>query len=583
MKQDALLRLAFLMHEQPGAYGLLLGAGVATGAGVKQAYEIVDELLLKLAAAAGREGDAQAWIAERYREKPGFDAVLETLAGKGLERRSILRDYFEPSEAEKEEGVKVPSVAHKAIAELVRAGYVKLLLTTNFDHLLEDALTDAGVPPDIITNDEELGRTPLDHSRVYIVKLSGDYKGSMKSTPAELAEYTQSINAFLDHVLRVYGWVVCGWSARYDEALREAFLRGEVPLLSTFWLQQGELSAEARPIVARRGAEAVPIGSADEAFTSITEGIRNIEKLAGHTSLTQAAKIATVKRWLDDGTKRTALQDMVDEEVGILLELADGGRFDPAEPVDQEKAEEAMALAGEAARPCMALATTLAKYDAGANAELVTRMIERLARAARAGSPFPRVRGYPALLTLYSTAVLAIVNKRWPIAVAATYVPLVKNLNRVGSGRAARMPGIWQHVSRFSFSPEPWLKFGYPSMSYHITAELKSGLKSLVDEPDELPDQTSLVELLLALVQLDANEELNFVPNYMPEAARRGDYGSLPHAVRVILENGRASVVVRELLDAGFLGGSETALDSALRKHEQFLKEKAGWLVDLMY
>ena len=120
-------------------------------------------------------------------------------------------------------------------------------------------------------------------------------------------------------------------------------------------------------------------------------------------------------------------------------------------------------------------------------------------------------------------------------------------------------------------------------MSYHITAELKSGLKSLVDEPDELPDQTSLVELLLALVQLDANEELNFVPNYMPEAARRGDNGSLPHAVRVILENGRASVVVRELLDAGFLGGSETALDSALRRHEQFLKEKAGWLVDLTY
>jgi hypothetical protein len=581
MKQDALLRLAFLMHEQPGAYGLLLGAGVSTGARVKQAYEIVDELLLKLAAIAGHEGDAKAWIAENYPGGLGFDAVLEQLAGKGFERRSILRNYFEGTEAERDEESKVPSVAHKAIAELVRTGYVKLLLTTNFDQLLESALQEAGVPPDIVTTDEELGRMPLDHSKVYIVKLSGDYKGSMKSTPAELAEYTPGISVFLSRVLRDYGWVVCGWSARYDKALREAFLHGEDPVLSTFWLQREELSAEAQSIVDRRRAETVCVGSADEAFATIAEGIRNIERLAGHTSLTLAAKVATVKRWLDDVTKRTALQDLVDGEVDALLELADGGRFDPTMPLDQEKFERAMNTAGEAAQSCIVLAATLAKYDTGTNAGLVTRMIERLSRAARAGSPFPRVRGYPALLTLYSAAVVAIANKRWRVAVAATYAPLIQNLQRVGSGRAARMLGIWEHVSRFSSAVEPYWKFGYPSLSWYIPEVLEKKLRSFNDEPDQMREQTAIVEFLLALVQFYDDDRLFSVPGYMTEAARLEDNRNLPRTIRIILESGGASVVGMELLGAGFLEGSEPSLSSAVQKHEQYRKDKASWLVDL--
>ena len=42
---------------------------------------------------------------------------------------------------------KTPTPAHRAIASLVKAGYIRVIVTTNFDRLVEQALTDAGVPP----------------------------------------------------------------------------------------------------------------------------------------------------------------------------------------------------------------------------------------------------------------------------------------------------------------------------------------------------------------------------------------------------------------------------------------------------
>lgn len=60
----------------------------------------------------------------------------------------LLHGYFEPaSQDERDRGLKQPTAAQRAIAGLVAAGRIRLLLTTNFDHLIEDALTAAGVPP----------------------------------------------------------------------------------------------------------------------------------------------------------------------------------------------------------------------------------------------------------------------------------------------------------------------------------------------------------------------------------------------------------------------------------------------------
>ncbi len=61
------------------------------------------------------------------------------------ERNQLLKSYFEPTDEECERGFKLPTGAHKANAGLVASGYIKVILTTNFDHLLESALLHAGL------------------------------------------------------------------------------------------------------------------------------------------------------------------------------------------------------------------------------------------------------------------------------------------------------------------------------------------------------------------------------------------------------------------------------------------------------
>jgi hypothetical protein len=59
---------------------------------------------------------------------------------------------------------------------LVARGSVRVILTTNLDRLMERALEDVGISPQVIHTPEQVQvATPLAHSKVTIVKLHGDY------------------------------------------------------------------------------------------------------------------------------------------------------------------------------------------------------------------------------------------------------------------------------------------------------------------------------------------------------------------------------------------------------------------------
>lgn len=166
--------LATAMHTQPGAYGLLLGAGVSTGAGIPTAWGVVCDLVRRLAAATNPD-DPQA--ADRAAEDPetwwgvhgdgdalGYSNLLQAIAPTGAARRALLANFFEPSKEDLDAGAKVPSRAHRAIADLAKRGYIRLILSTNFDRLTEQALEDAGLPPQVLARAEAAGSlTPLAH------------------------------------------------------------------------------------------------------------------------------------------------------------------------------------------------------------------------------------------------------------------------------------------------------------------------------------------------------------------------------------------------------------------------------------
>ena len=161
---DPTTQLAFSMYENRGVYAVLLGSGVSRSAGIPTGWEITMELVKRsgIAAGVGEQTDWQAWYVGVTGQQPNYSTLLESLAGTQSERRAIIQSFLEPTAQELEDGLKVPTRAHRAIAEMVKGGHIRVIVTTNFDRLMENALRDAGVEPTIVSSVDTLsGAEPL--------------------------------------------------------------------------------------------------------------------------------------------------------------------------------------------------------------------------------------------------------------------------------------------------------------------------------------------------------------------------------------------------------------------------------------
>ena len=226
---DSTLNLAFSIQQNPkGVYAVLLGAGISQPVGILTGWEVKQDIIKKF----------NRFDGEKLSEDIGYDELFDKLNTTKEERNAIIRPYFEPTQEELEQNLKIPSKAHRAIAELVKVGYIKVILTTNFDRLLEIALGDIGVTPDVISIDDMLkGAVPLRHSPITIIKLHGDYRDIRTlNTSKELETYSPEKDELLDVIFDEYGLIVCGWSANSDVALRNALYRAKSRRYSTYYI-----------------------------------------------------------------------------------------------------------------------------------------------------------------------------------------------------------------------------------------------------------------------------------------------------------------------------------------------------------
>ena len=202
---DPLLSLAFSMHSNRGAYAVLLGSGISRAAEIPTGWEIVLDLTRKLAALRGEDcaQGEEAWYTRTFGEPPDYSKLLQRIAKKSAERQSLLRGYFEPNEDDIPVGRKQATAAHEALADLVKSGHVRVILTTNFDRLIERSLENVGVHPVVVSTPNGLdGVMPLAHGQPTVIKLHGDYLDArIKNTPEELAKYDRRVNRMLDRIL----------------------------------------------------------------------------------------------------------------------------------------------------------------------------------------------------------------------------------------------------------------------------------------------------------------------------------------------------------------------------------------------
>ena len=411
--------LAFSIQANRGVYALLIGSGVSQAAQIPTGWDITLDLIRKLAAASGEsaEPDPELWYREKYDEDPDYSKLIDGLAKTQTERQQLLRPYFEPNEQEREENAKQPTAAHKAIAWLVAQGFVKVIITTNFDRLIEKALEEVGVEPVVISSEDQVkGMVPLVHTQHCIFKLHGDYLDPrIRNTTSELSQYPDEFNQLLDQIFDEFGLVVCGWSGEWDIALRDAMFRALSRRFTTYWAAYGQIKDEAQRLISHRCAQVVDIESADKFFGTVQEKVASIEQFSQPHPLSTASAVASLKRYLPEPRYRIQLADLIEESVERVIEAVSTPMFDVNSPEPDSETATARVRAYEAAcSTLLAMAATGGRWAEEGHFDIWRRALERMTTLSHLSGELMwlGLQRYPATLVLYALGLGALSGNR---------------------------------------------------------------------------------------------------------------------------------------------------------------------------
>ena len=500
--------LASSVHAAPGTFALLVGSGISRAAQVPTGWDVVVALARRVALLEGGEDpeDPLAWYSERFGGDPDYSASLAQLAPTPAERRNLLEGFFTASSEEREQGIKTPTRAHRAIAELVSLGYIRVIVTTNFDRLLEEALVEAGIQPVVITNEQSAsGAIPLAHSRCTVIKVHGDYLDpDLKNTAEELGSYAPAVDALVDQVFDQYGLIICGWSAEWDEALRNALLRAPSRRYGTYWTHRGLPGEWAQRLIAHRQAVQVSIAGADEFFESLTARVTALAEALDQRPLSTALAVAELKRYLPDPRYRIRLHDLFMNEVARVVQRA---------PVDTNQSPPTPELFAERLRTDEAAMSILlallvhAGYfaDQPEHDDLLIRVLRRLAsgRTNQGGYQiWISVQQYPAMLGVYALGLGALAAQRpTPLALALATVRVQRMGREEPLGQAI---ASWSVLDEGAVRQLPDLAKRKTPISDYLHDRLRDFARPVLPDDHEYDEVFDQLEYLLGVVSAHA-------------------------------------------------------------------------------
>ncbi|RNI23779.1 SIR2 family protein [Flexivirga caeni] len=359
---DALLSLAFSLTTNPGARALILGAGVSMAAGIPSAWGVLTQLTERARAVVAPDGDdedALEWYQREYGQQPQYQELLARVAPTQVDRQAVLAAFFEPTEDERDRQAKRPTAAHRAIARLVAGGQVRVIVTLNFDVLIETALREAGIEPVVVASvADAAGVRPLHTLKCCVVHLHGVYTNpqSMLNTFAELDHYDNARSALLSKILEDYGLIVAGWSADYDPALRDVVAIAALGRLSLTWCEPGQMSETAQQLLTLKGGRYVK-DNADHFFGRLADAVTALESAGARHPLTVPVAVGTAKRELSGREVAIGVHDSLHREFDQLHELPE---FQP--PYSTSNFVDVRARIEEASSVCTALVAVLAYW-----------------------------------------------------------------------------------------------------------------------------------------------------------------------------------------------------------------------------
>jgi hypothetical protein len=481
-------------------------------------------------------------------------------------KKQLLRSYFEPNEDERQRGVKTPTKAHKAIARLVEAGYIKVIITTNFDRLMEKALEDVGVIPTIIsTSDTVQGAMPITHTRCTLIKVHGDYLDTrIKNTPEELSKYDKRLNALLDRVLDEFGLIICGWSGDWDIALRGAIFREKSHRFTTYWTVKDSLSETAQQLASHRRAEIVEILTADSFFSELSEKVLAIDDYSQPHPLSAKLAVVTLKKYLEEKNE-IRIHDLILHEADninktIILDKSPTESIYPTQEeflrrlhIYESKVESLQAMMGYLG------------YWGTHNAESIIELLVESQKERGGYDIWRHLRLYPALISLYSLGLAALANANYSILASTLLKPLNKH------GDSEYTPLIMDLFANFVISTDNghWIP-GHENKrtptSDYLFEFLRPNLRELIPEDKQYGDVFDYFEYFQSLVTIDLYLQ-NGKDHWIPIGRfgwKNRDYGK--HISTKISDEIEAEKSNWKPLTLGFFGNSFDRIKAAQEK-----------------
>lgn len=251
----------FLRKFEQRASGLmwLLGAGASRASGIKTAGDMIWDFKSRLyrsdrkipASAVSDLGDSQIRrLLQNFFDTSGafplpdseeeYAYYFEATYPSAQDRRRYIDDMMR--------GAK-PGYGHIALAHLLKLDLARIVWTTNFDRVVEDAVaTVMGTGSQITVGDlgePQRVRTAFSQQRWPIYgKLHGDFQSeNLKNTNTELAAQDAVMRDILIDSCRNQGLIVAGYSGRDSsvmEALRAAINNGAGFPNGLFWVVRGQ-------------------------------------------------------------------------------------------------------------------------------------------------------------------------------------------------------------------------------------------------------------------------------------------------------------------------------------------------------
>jgi len=535
---DNIIPVAFAVASSPKRYALLLGSGIS-GSKIRTGKEITRDLIRKIAAASKEQldGDPLGWYRERYGKEPTFAGLFGRLKAHAGDKEAILREYFTIKDGEGEWVAPEPSPAHREIATMVREGLISLIITTNFDNLMEQALQNEGIQPAVITELSEPEMMSVIPDRCRIIKVNGDYPSTdLKMTPEDLKDYSPELKDYLDRIFSEYGLIICGWSAQDDTGLVR-ILTGEgqdkerVRRYSTIWCRRKDSRAIPGEVTEALHPSEIEIASADEFFRELYSRIEVLRRYEHKEPMSVSTAVQRVKHTLREPKPELALPDLIHEETDRVLEFVKARQYYQTASIDGREFYMATLRGFEdAAAPLAAMLATVAYYDDGTFADLITDTIVRLVNipptepeisgilninprtAQEYNDGLLPLRHFPALLVIYASGIAAVRTRHFNTLEAILRRP---KIYRYGGMLQKPVPYHedvnLQRITGFGsdwLSDQRWVRFGEEGTHRdYLYQVIYTIIQGLIPSQYAFGESLDIFEYLFGLVYLAESDE----------------------------------------------------------------------------